>query len=532
ERLIAEETYANRLQVISRLKSKAPEETPTLLSQICGTMKIEMQHISEGHRNMGLNLSRLLRAIQVYLDDNRKLASMKKESIDASYKRIERYRHDVEIARREAAAKWEVAVAEEKKYEDGLATGGVVGGVGGAGAEQTVETMDVLMSFGEQSFTAHEFNLFIANAQQDIPSQDVRSILLGTYKAVVAGEDVFNYVKARLRLDDNPAKLFCGDLVTQGFIKTIGRGSGFGTNQQYQWKRTSVDSEPPHLRASREAEQAEHNYRMLVKAAESARSALETECIEPRGLTYLAQFMRVVEIAQRKRLNLVKETVSSFITFDRSHIPYTVVSCDRISVILETLSPEREIQLMAERDRTGNARLPSFVYVPQTPLAAVQHEEMTREMRRRSGGGSATGEATTTTPVSARAKLSPRIASPTVRVASEQLFGVAIEDAAALSGRRVPPLIRKLVRAIVKGMEGVEDAKATELQYWLEPNMHSPETLALRAEINYSRTVLLSTLKKQPVPILVGLAKLWMVQTPISVCGHEIYEPLKLLYLS
>ncbi|KAJ3215002.1 hypothetical protein HDU67_000955 [Dinochytrium kinnereticum] len=498
ERLITEENYANRLQVISKSKPKTGEDSTTLLSQIFSSVRRETAHIAESHRNMALNLGRLLRALQVFMDENRKLSAMKKEGIENGAKRLERYRVDVDTAKRDSVTRWNVALAEEKKHDQELATSGNANQ-----QEEVLEPMDVMMVVGEQGFTAHEFNNFLTKMQQEIPSQDVRSIL-GTYKSCIQSEDIINYVKARLRVEGHGALLFCNDLVSQSFLKPVGRYTKFLPGQQYQWRRLAVENEPPHKKAFREAEQMEHSYRILVKAAESARGSLESDCTE---------FMKAVESAQRQRLSLAKEVLSSYITFERAVLPATTASCDRIEIFLETLSPEREVQVMAERDRTGNSRLHPVIYCPQYP----PHLFPVKGANKASNG----------LPLSAQRPLTPNF-----QAACEQAFGVPLEDSANAGGRRVPPLIRKAVRALVKSNHVGGHTLEEEFGMWLEPNTNLYATQALRSELNYCKGITLSMIRKHPVTIIIGMIKLWLLQLPVSVCSYEIYEPLKLLYLS
>ncbi|KAJ3109135.1 hypothetical protein HDU96_007298 [Phlyctochytrium bullatum] len=295
ERLLAEEHYANKLSSISKIRPKAGEDATTLLAQICSSLRRETATIAESHRNMALNLGRLLRALQVFLDENRKLSGMKKEGIDNAAKRVERYKTDVEVSRKEAEAKWAVALVEEKKHDQELAVSG------NSNADEVLQTMDVMITVGEQGFTAHEFNNFLTKMQQEIASQ----------------------------------------------------------------------------------------------------------------------FMKAVESAQRQRLILAKEVLSNYITFEKAVLPAISSSCERVEVFLETLSPDREVQMMAERDRTGNARIPPILYWPQYPVhlfpvPTKKFSPMTQ----------------TTSPAK-------RATTPGIQAAIEQVFGIPLEEASAAAGRRI-----------------------------------------------------------------------------------------------
>ena len=91
---------------------------------------------------------------------------------------------------------------------------------------------------------------------------------------------------------------------------------------------------------------------------------------------------------------------------------------------------------------------------------------------------------------------------------------------------------------------------ASEIDIWINCNMNLPVVQALRNEMNKTgkvqvvficslinspskkKPMTLSQLKKHKTNTLVGLLKLWLIQLPLSVGSHELYEPLKVLYLS
>ena len=121
----------------------------------------------------------------------------------------------------------------------------------------------------------------------------------------------------------------------------------------------SLDNEPAHKKARREADRAEHEYRKCARQAETTRQILEAQCVE---------YMKAVEAAQLTRLHVAKSALLALTSADRLRLPATTLACNQVDVFLETLSPEREVKLVAERDRTGNARLVPLIYIPQVPL--------------------------------------------------------------------------------------------------------------------------------------------------------------------
>ncbi|KAJ3328306.1 hypothetical protein HDU76_010194 [Blyttiomyces sp. JEL0837] len=560
ERMVTEDAYASRLAELSQGRSRSIDGSNSLISQIYGTMKDETANISLAHKRMADSLTTTLKNLTRFTEEHKRLSSIQRDTIDTTSRKLEKHRNEVDVAKKEAASKWKIALDEEVKFDLELAEGG--GDKGGG----VLMTMDVMMSFADQALTVHEFNSLISKMEQDLPTQDVK-YLLGTHKDCISSDDMIKFLTTRLSIDESKAIHFGNELVNQGFLKPIsggvsgininamtgmssmGMSSGghkpFASGQFYQWKRLSFDNEPAHKRTRREAERAEFEYKKLVKVAEATRQSLEAQCVE---------YMKSIETTQRDRLATARKALDDYIQSERGHVPTTINACDRIGVFLETLSADREVQVMAERDRTGNARLLPLIYVPQIPLgiaggisSSVDSASGSAGTNGNNGAGSAAagkrrslGEDSRVSP-SGSGSGGGRTGKDQKRMlysaASQQVFGVSLEESAAFKGRRVPDLLRKCLRAISKSMGGVkgsgDERNAVEVDFWLEANMNLTAVQALRTEINAdSKSLKVSVLQKFPTSIIIGLTKLWLIQLPISLCSHEIYEPLKLLYLS
>lgn len=65
----------------------------------------------------------------------------------------------------------------------------------------------------------------------------------------------------------------------------------------------------------------------------------------------------------------------------------------------------------------------------------------------------------------------------------------------------------------------------------LEPTSNIPALHTLRADLNSSKATL-KYLRRVPATLIISALKLYLIELPTSVCSDEIYEPLKLLYLS
>ncbi|ORY29894.1 hypothetical protein BCR33DRAFT_571540 [Rhizoclosmatium globosum] len=493
-RMQTEEYYANRLQEMAAVRIRPSkknddssvgkvEELNTVLNNVLTTLRQEATIISSTHRHMHDTLNRTYTSLKKFLDDHRRLSQSRKELIDSATKRYETLASDVKEKRREASKKWDLAREADVTHKKDILSRDDVG----------VESLDVLITVADLQFTVVEFNTLVSEIERDVPKQDVKSII-GTYKSVVSGAAVIKYLmtngaKVRRSLQTaESATAFLNALIGQGFLKSIALRNSNKlpvSEQQYQWKKTCLDNEPDHTRTRREAERAELEYKNAVKNAEEARVVLEAHCIE---------HMKTVQIALMERLTLAKTVISSYIDSEQSCISPITHSVERFNVLLEMFSPEQQVQVMAERDRTGNARLKPIVYSASSNKIRVESTYV-----------------------------------------NSVVFGVPLEPLAQRDSRRVPNLLRKCLRALVKGCvdSAAIGGRDGELRVWLESNMYAPTVQSLRANINGSgKPISLAHLRERPTSDIVGLIKLWLLQLPGSVCGDEVYEPLKLLYLS
>ncbi|KAJ3094384.1 hypothetical protein HK100_006153 [Physocladia obscura] len=506
-RMQTEEYYANRLQDLAalRLPPQKPsssiisdETSNSLLAETLRTLRQEATVLSSTHRHIHDTLHRTHASLKKFLEDHRRLSQARKDVVDTAAKRYHSLSEDVKIRRQDASVKWEIARVADEQYRKNI-----LSDVSSAAA--TSEGGDITASdqpggageliFGELQFTIFEFNSLVADMEMHIPKQDIKSII-GTYKSVVTGASVLKYLittgaKLRKSLQSiESAQTFFNALINQGFLKSIAiRNSNKLplSEQQFQWKKTSLDNEPAHTKTRRDAERAEFEYKSAVKLAEEARVILEAHCIE---------HMKTIQVALLERLTLAKTVISSYSDSEQSCVSPITQSVERFQILLETFNPEKQVQAMAERDRTGNARLKPIVYSPSSNKIVVE----SRFMR-------------------------------TV------VFGVRLETLVERDGgRKVCDLLRKSLRALVKGcVDSVAiGGRRGEMAVWLESNMYAPPVQSLRAQINGSgKKISLAALRSRNTSDIVGLIKLWLLQIPSgSLCGDEIYEPLKLLYLS
>jgi hypothetical protein len=178
-------------------------------------------------------------------------------------------------------------------------------------------------------------------------------------------------------------------------------------------------------------------------------------------------------------------------------IPVLTRTFTTVELVLETVVPERDVQTMAERDRTGNGRLSVFVYVPQGPLkpreGSANSSPASKDLPAPAGAGTSTlstadssgidglppGKAkrlsiSTTSTGRGGGPGSGKLLSPGIEncSASCQVFGVSLDESAEYTGRKVPALLRRCLKALTRisiqqGPDGgINLTPSQELDLW------------------------------------------------------------------
>nr|KAJ3422028.1 hypothetical protein HK105_001474 [Polyrhizophydium stewartii] len=471
QRVAAEEQYAARLAEIGRMPLRSDTAADdSLVTNIFQTYRHEMAPLASAHQSIADKLSQVVVApLQRFSDEARRICQPKKDQIDATQKRLDACLAQSQALQQQYIEKSNLALAETKKYET-------------SPLSEDVPTMDVMINMGSRAMTIDEFNDFVLRMQREIEPQDVRS-LLGTYKDCYMGDDMLRFVRTKLHIPDADALSFLNDLLNNNFIKPIsGRFSHFVPSLQYQWKRVAleVDNEPVHRKAIRDAERAEYEYKKAVVQVEKNRQALDVA---------LSEYMGIAQTLMLERIRTIKDVLVMCVEFERTPTHAIRVVQERLMVFLETLEPEKEIQVLVERDRTG---------------VRMSAPHLFRDFRK----------------------------GP-----SNAVFGLSLDALSARTGVRVPSLLRKCLAYTVDVYAAAAELsqnsanKHPELDAWLEPAVNLSTILSLRNQLN-SGKVKRSVLRRYPPEIIIGVVKLYLMELPSSVCSDDLYEPLKLLYLS
>lgn len=161
------------------------------------------------------------------------------------------------------------------------------------------------------------------------------------------------------------------------------------------------------------------------------------------------------------------------------------------ALLLESLDPVKQIEQIVERDKTGYARLKPTIY----------HDFYSGK---------------------------------------RGLFGLELQEIAQRDGKRVPLFISKVLLYIENAgttLTAQQGSNVFDLWYMItlrpriEPIVNWNGIHSLIQELNEA-TSLKSVLKRYPLAIVVSTFKVYLQELPTSVICNEVYETVKMLYLS
>ncbi len=98
------------------------------------------------------------------------------------------------------------------------------------------------------------------------------------------------------------------------------------------------------------------------------------------------------------------------------------------------------------------------------------------------------------------------------------------------TNKKVPSLITKTLDYI-SNYFSTQIGVGSQIDVWLESNM---DLLQVKTLVESCQTGQFITrqFKNVPISVVIGFFKRYLFELPVSVCSFDIYEPLKLLYLS
>jgi hypothetical protein len=364
-RIAAEDSYSFRLMEI---KSRAvnsngfTSQDNRVSSVVFLKYKTEMGSIGLAHKQLSESFGKLLVPIERYIEDCRSKMSPRVEAIHNGWSKYQKL-----LSETIQLQKITLDKMNELKEVDLQ--------------ELTLDDQSTnLIQVGSKQMTIDEFNDLIASMQNEIDSEDIWRIL-GSLKDCYNGDHLLYFIKKK-GWSDSDARAFLNFLIDQGYIKPVtGRSILFSTASSYQWKRMALEfqNEPKHKKSRREANRCAFEAIRFAKQLETMRLSLEIS---------MQEYMLLAQKALTEHIQLIKDTLSACIEFEKIPLQSINTIGDRLSVFLESLDPEKELLTVSDNERTGVRPVPTFVPIqllPNAPMVAfgVSLEEYTTKTNTR-----------------------------------------------------------------------------------------------------------------------------------------------------
>lgn len=244
------------------------------------------------------------------------------------------------------------------------------------------------------------------------------------------------------------------------------------SNSHLKWKKPYMDTEKPSKVATRDADVTDLEYRRLVLQGQKTRELLEQKSVE---------FMKKVEQDIKDRVNLVKTAFQMIMDLDAPDIVSLEESKKQLEVFVEMMDPEKESLMVVEQFRTGHCRIKPIIYY-------------------------------------------------NYYTGSETIFGVPLEQTVKKFNRKIPHIIMKTVE-VISDYFSSQIGVGSQLDSWINYDIDHKDVSVLIGLCD-SGEVHRHELRTYPIAAVIGLLARYLLDLPNSVCSNEIYDPLKLLYLS
>ncbi|KAJ3116741.1 hypothetical protein HDU96_008872 [Phlyctochytrium bullatum] len=304
-------------------------------------------------------------------------------------------------------------------------------------------------------------------------------------------------------------------------------------------------------RSRRDADAAMREYQQAITAAEHSRSALEFQ---------ITDFLLWAQETEHYRLRVARE---AFLALESAQL-FTVEAHTRLWTVdvdpelahgggnnssgyapsssaasssgenggqpllrLLTPSPSRGVENIAMRLRTGSRHSPAFVFEPYVPALSLPPPP--------SASDDLDDDATLQPPKSVTALL-PEAAAAALAIDAKlatprQAFGISLDDLFRATGDPIPAVVRKCVASLAESK--VKGRLRSGIDAWIMPNPDLPSVHFLRLEFNAGLAgmrVSSARLARETPAVVAGVLKLFLIETPASLCTHEVYDVLKIIY--
>ncbi|OSD03102.1 hypothetical protein PYCCODRAFT_1494927 [Trametes coccinea BRFM310] len=302
-----------------------------------------------------------------------------------------------------------------------------------------------------------------------------------------ADDAFYQFRPKAFSLDEQPAKTSTPQILTpieklSPLAQNVaGRTTGFASLVS---KAFAANGEPSHVRARREAELADKEYRVAVRKLDRQRLGLE-ERIE--------EALKTLQKWELDRLRAVKTVLTQYYNSLSKVSKSTTESNERVDTLIAAYQPEQDIKVLIERCRTGPFRPAPQVY------ESISHDE------------------------------------------SDVVFGIDLRrwaDSAywnvAGAGERkeeAPPVLTALLGALLEAYPKLPN-DAERRKTWIY-EVPLPAVHHLRETLNAvpsMEDVPHDLLQKYDAPVLASGVKLWALELDPPLCMYEGWDEMRKLY--
>lgn len=243
-------------------------------------------------------------------------------------------------------------------------------------------------------------------------------------------------------------------------------------NLHVKWKKMYMENEKPSKIAKRDADVADLEYKRLVKLGQKTRISLEKKCVE---------FMKKVEQEIKGRVSMLKSIFKIILEVDSPDQLAIEQSKKRLEVFIEMMDPDKETLMVVEQFRTGYGRIKPIIY-------------------------------------------------ENYYTGTNSIFGVSLDQTVRKFNRKIPLIISKTLE-VISDYYSSQIGVGYQLDAWVNYDIDHEDVLALITLCD-SGNIHRHELKKYPIAAVIGLFARYLLDLPNSLCSDEIYDPLKILYLS
>ncbi|EPX74473.1 rho-type GTPase activating protein Rga8 [Schizosaccharomyces octosporus yFS286] len=403
---------------------------------------------------------------------------------------------------------------EEQEGSSDLKTSNNQFSSGSSGAYENSESSEQNgpVQLGFMEFKFDELQKVMSQILEELPLQDKRVPILGTYQNTCSGNIIVSWLQENLPVPTLvAAEAFGQDLIAEGFLRQIGQigvGGTFvnSTNFYYQWKEKAfqvagLDShdalvenakslpflgeylsdyiqyrkqyamESPLQRAHREAVDANTSYKEAVYDLDKCRTLLEENIVDH------FQFLQKCEV---ERVKYFKNTFMDMSTIISNFLPSMKLLADQIIVYQEIIQPDSDIRYILESSATG----------PFLPHVEV-YEDYYNDIK-------------------------------------DQVFGIDMEFLCHRDKKRVPIIVSTILSFLDQLYPTLPSDKVRQ-QLWL---VNSPLSSIhqLREALNYAPNVSKDILVQYSPTVVVGTLKLFLLELPDSIIPSSAFELIRSIY--